>query len=109
MKPPTDKNIKTKAILYPLIMFMGGIIFHYFYYTKLSVVSLLLRFSWELFYPCFLIGLVLEGIRWYIRKWKKSKGNLVYENPFWFDWIEASFSIWLLWMLALIIRHIVVV
>lgn len=98
-----DKNIVLKAILYLFMMPIGGIIFYYFYYSGLPV-SVLIRFSLELFLPSLLIGFILEGGRWGLRRWKNSKGTPAVRNPFWFDWIEASFSVWLLWLLALVIR-----
>lgn len=98
-----DKNIVLKAILYILMMPLGGMVFYYFYYSGLPL-SVLIRFSLELFLPSLLIGFILEGSRWSIRWWRTSKGTPDNRNPFWFDWIEASFSVWLLWLLALVIR-----
>ena len=92
MATQAKKGLVLKASLYIATMvIVGGTIlciygirtpFFLFVFTLLSLL------------PPFTTGLILEGLRWLGRRHKTMKERKA-RDPFWFKWIESSFSIWI--------------
>lgn len=91
--PQAKKKLVLKASLYVAIMLaVGGIIPYLMGYPKDFVI--MVYASTSLIFP-FTLGFILEGFRW-LRRRNKSKEERKVRNPFWFEWVENSFSIWIL-------------
>ncbi len=85
--PQREKNLKTKAIVY-CILILGSWIFLPLFQTYVLMSVFL--------------GLIVEAIRWLWRR-NKPEAERKNANPFWFELIESIFSIWILSVIVFVI------
>ena len=95
------QNIRTRVILYFVIMLAGGSILLglRFFAPYLFVFSFLMSLL------AILLSLVLEAIRYSFRKRRERKSGIKeIRDPFWFEVLEGGFSIWILMILSVMIN-----
>jgi len=98
------KHIRLRSGLYLLIMILGGMVYHRYYYGNFGL-SNSIYFAVVITSFCIFISLILEIFRLYIRKIKPTKNNIM--DPVWFLILEGGFSVWLLLFLLIFISQFI--
>ena len=100
-----------KATIYSAIMIIVGyglICFEYRDTLLNTNFSFYMTLSFSVIFFCFVISFILESFWFLFRKFKRKKDNIItLLNPFWFQIIESTFSIWILFTAFYVIRQVV--
>lgn len=99
-KSNLTQNIELRAVIYFLVMLIGGVIYLLiFSKPSPSIFASLLHTFFTIVVSLF-VALAIVLVRIFIRQRKnKKKGLLIEYDPFWFEIIENGFSLWILVML----------
>ena len=99
--PVSIRLLINKASNYIVVMLLGGVILRIFIPSRLGESSIFSALA--LIIGAMLLTILIEFVRLLWRKiWSKKH---VYENPYWFEFIENVTSIWIL----MVVSDIVVV
>lgn len=102
-EPDLSKRRLRRAIIYLLIMLLGQVLIEYWFTRSLSIYSIYFVFTGVL-YPL-LVSAGLEAYRWWRHRKKEQRfGQSIPRDPFWFQLIEGGLAIWLLFLVAILIR-----
>jgi len=107
-KEKLTSNIYTKGMIYLLIMAAGNLIYLKITGGLKATLSNFLLGTLELLILFTIIGFLITIVRFY---WRKRKERLMKQkplhDPFWYQMLENSFSIWLIIMAVIIIGSFV--
>lgn len=96
LEQPLTRDPIKKTLIYTVVMLCGGMLVYAYLYRTTELLFLLFC-ALGLMIICAFISLILEAIRLFMRKRKERRtGIKVLSDPFWFEVLEGSFSIWIL-------------
>lgn len=100
-----------RAFIYSIIMLIIGYGIAFFEYRNTLLdtnFSFYFTLSTTVIFLCTVVSFILESFWFLVRKFKNKKsGVITLIDPFWFQIIEGTFAIWILFSLLKIIRQIV--
>lgn len=117
MKAPLDEELAEKQLhstkltqrpvlktcWYLSMMLLGQLGFEYWLTRTLSIYSIRPVLT-DVLLPI-AISLPLEALRWWLHRRREQKAEApIPRDPYWFQVMEGSFAIWLLFKLAIAIR-----